>query len=77
MSKDAITEKIERDRVIPYIKGIESKILDGGFMPIINTEEQRNLYMTYYKNKYEQTPIQAKETKILYQTLYFILSQIN
>ena len=52
------------------LKGIELKLLEEAFMPSLNNSDERlGLYATYYKNKYEVTPIQAKETRILYRTI--------
>jgi len=71
------TETIRIKKPLPFVKGIESKILEGGFMPIIETKEEKQLYLSYFKNKYNSTPIQAKETKILYQTMYLLMSQYD
>jgi len=69
------TEIIQKDaKTMPFLKGIENKLLDGGFMPTIPNEDYKKLYLTYFKNKYTNTPIQAKETKILYQTMYLLIS---
>ena len=44
-------------------------------MPLIESKEEKQLYLSYFKNKYNSTPSQAKETKILYQTMYLLMSQ--
>jgi len=72
---DIETETIRIRKTLPFLKGIESKILDGGFMPLIESKEEKQLYLSYFKNKYNSTPSQAKETKILYQTMYLLMSQ--
>jgi len=77
MNKLEETTKIIRKdtKALPMLKGIELHLLDNGFIPTIDTQEEKNLYMAYFQNKYTQTPLQAKETKILYQTLYLLMSQ--
>jgi len=73
---DIETEVIKKNKKpIPMLKGIESKFLDSGFMPLIESKEEKQLYLSYFKNKYNSTPSQAKETKILYQTMYLLMSQ--
>ena len=77
MNKDIETEIITRRQ--ETLKGLELQILEGGFMPTLNGDIDRlALYSNYYKNKYEATPIQAKETRILYQTIgYLIQSELE
>lgn len=66
--KEIGTEKIMKKQ--ETLKGIELRLLEGEFMPTLDSDNNRlELYATYYKNKYEVTPIQAKETRILYQTI--------
>ena len=66
--KEIGTEIIKKKQ--ETLKGIELKLLGEEFIPSLNSSDERlGLYATYYKNKYEVTPIQAKETKILYRTI--------
>ena len=66
--RDIETEKTMKKQ--ETLKGLELEILEGGFMPTLDSDINRlGLYANYYRNKYETTPIQAKETRILYQTI--------
>jgi len=70
-----ITTKIYKKQEIKQIGEIEKKILEGGFMPSQVNEQDLNQLITYYAYWYENTPIQAKQTRVLYATIKYLLEE--
>jgi len=72
---DITTKIIKKQQEVKEIGIIEKKILEGGFMPSQVNREDLNQLITYYNYWYENTPIQAKQTRVLYATMKYLLEE--
>jgi len=72
---DITTKIIKKQQEVKQIGEIEKKILEGGFMPSQVNSEDLNQLITYYAYWYNNTPAQAKQTRILYSTMKYLLEE--
>jgi hypothetical protein len=72
---DITTKIIKKQQEVKQIGEIEKKILEGSFMPSQVNPEDLNQLITYYAYWYENTPIQAKQTRVLYATMKYLLEE--
>ena len=72
---DITTKIIKKQQEIKEIGIIEKKILEGGFIPSQVNPEDLNQLITYYAYWYNNTPAQAKQTRVLYATIKYLLEE--
>jgi hypothetical protein len=72
---DITTKIIKKQREVKEIGIIEKKILEGGFIPSQVNPKDLNQLITYYAYWYNNTPIQAKQTRVLYATMKYLLEE--
>ena len=75
MTNNITTKIIKKNQEVKEIGRIEKKILEGGFMPSKVNSQDLSQLITYYKYWYENTPIQAKQTRVLYSTIKYLLEE--